>query len=93
MCTENIALHAEYTDNMCREKRETKNIHISSSLLACPYMGQIDNASLITNSTLLRESNTVQYLQTYIYIERCINQHTHQQIYLIRYSQLFLHLP
>ena len=68
MCTENIALHAEYTDNMCREMRETKNIHISSSLLACPYMGQIDNASLITNSTLLRESNTLQYLQTYIYI-------------------------
>ena len=65
MCTENIALHVEYTDNMCREKRETKNIHISSSLLACPYMGQIDNASLITNSTLLRESNTLQYLQTY----------------------------
>ena len=66
MCTENIALHAEYTDNMCREERETKNIHISSSLLACPYMGQIDNASLITNSTLLRESNTLQYLQIYI---------------------------
>ena len=68
MCTENIALHAEYTDNMCREKRETKNIHVSSSLIASPYMDHIDNASLITNSTLLRESNTLQYLQTYIYI-------------------------
>ena len=68
MCKENIALHAEYTDNMCREKRETKNIHVSSSLLAYPYMGQIENASLITNSTLLRESNTLQYLQTYIYM-------------------------
>ena len=65
MCTENIALHAEYTDNMCREKRETKNIHVSSSLLAYPYMGQIENASDIANSTLLRESNTLQYLQIY----------------------------
>ena len=65
MCTENIALHAEYTDNMCREKRETKNIHVSSSLIASPYMDHIDNASLITNSTLLRELNTVQYLQIY----------------------------
>ena len=71
MCTENIALHAEYTDNMCREKRETKNIHVSSSLIASPYMDQIDNASLITNSTLLRESNTLQYLQ--IYINRIYN--------------------
>ena len=30
-------------------------------------MGQIENASLITNSTLLYESNTLQYLQKYIY--------------------------
>ena len=66
MCTEKIALRAEYTDNMCREKRETKNIPVSSSLIASPYMDHIDNASLITNSTLIRELNTVQYLQTYI---------------------------
>ena len=60
MCTENIALHAEYTDNMCREKRENKNIQVSFSCI--PYMGQIENASLITYSTLLRKSNTLQYL-------------------------------
>ena len=51
---------AEYTDNMCREKRENKNIQVSFSRI--PYMGQIENASLITYSTLLRKTNTLQYL-------------------------------
>ena len=58
--------YAKYTDNMCREKRETKNIHVSSSLLAYPYMGQIENASDIANSTLLRES--IVYIIIYVNI-------------------------
>ena len=45
---------------MCRERRENKNIQVSFSRI--PYMGQIENASLITYSTLLRKSNTLQYL-------------------------------
>ena len=84
MCTENIALHAEYTDNMCREKRETKNIPVSSSLIASPYLDHIDNASLITNSTLLRESNTLQYLQIYM----GVFEDTSKIVYIIIYVNI-----